>query len=169
MAAATDFTDSFLRQFQQYYMKLDVHNHWAEPTNESPYPSLILRFDEIGERFTIIDLELCFLPRMESFTEEGVAILQTFAVLRNNVPPSTYTKLLAETAKINIQLPLGGFGLFTDTGVLYFKHNTILQRDWLSSSQAIEHLDRQNALVLHQLYLFTDQLLNISEGHESGR
>ncbi|SFM12755.1 hypothetical protein SAMN03159341_11766 [Paenibacillus sp. 1_12] len=165
MASAFEFTDSFLRQFQQYYLKLDILNQWAEPTKESPYPSLIVRFDEIGERPSLIDLELCFLPGMESFTQEGIAILQTFAVLRSNVPPSTYTKLLAETAKINIQLPLGGFGLFTDTRVLYFKHNTLLHRDWLGSPQALEHLDRQNALVLHQLYLFTDLLLNMAEEH----
>jgi hypothetical protein len=163
MTSSPDSAVSFLRQFQQYYDQLKIINHWAEPTKESPYPSLILRFDEIGERSSLIDLELCFLLEMDQFTQEGVYILQSFAVLKDNVPPSAYAKLLAETAKINIQLPLGGFGLFTDTGVLYFKHNTFQHSEWLSNQLALEHFDRQNALIVHQLYLFTDLLLNLAE------
>ncbi|MFD0679331.1 MULTISPECIES: hypothetical protein [unclassified Paenibacillus] len=162
MTSFNDFTNSFLRQFQQYYSQRDIVNHWAEPTEESPYPSLILRFDEIGEQNALIDLELCFLPGLESFSQEGIYILQSFAVIKNNVSPRAYAKLLEEIAKINIQLPLGGFGLFTDTGVLYFKHNTIQNLDWLSSPIALEHFDRQNALIVHQFYQFTDALLDLA-------
>jgi hypothetical protein len=157
-----DFTNSFLRQFQLYYNERDVVNHWAEATADSPYPSLILRFDEVGEGNSLIDLELCFLPGLESFSQEGLYILQSFAVIKNNVPPQAYSRLLTEIAKINIQLPLGGFGLFTDTGVLYFKHNTIQNREWLGSPAALEHFDRQNALIVHQFYQFTDILLELS-------
>ncbi|MCR8630402.1 hypothetical protein [Paenibacillus radicis (ex Xue et al. 2023)] len=162
MTSFNDFTNSFLREFQQYYSQRDIVNHWAEPTEESPYPSLILRFDEIGEQNSLIDLELCFLPGLESFSQEGIYILQSFAVIKNNVSPRVYAKLLEEIAKINIQLPLGGFGLFTDTGDLYFKHNTIQNLDWLSSPIALEHFDRQNALVVHQFYQFTDALLDLA-------
>ena len=164
MTSNSEFAVSFLHQFQQYYNELGILNHWAEPTKDSPYSSLILRFDEIGERNLLIDLELCFLPEMDSLMQEGVYILQSFAVLKDDVPPSAYAKLLAETARINIQLPLGAFGLFTDTGVLYFKHNTIQHREWLSNQLALQHFDRQNALVVHQFYLYTDLLLNLAEG-----
>ncbi|TDF97953.1 hypothetical protein [Paenibacillus piri] len=163
MASFYDYPISFLRQFQQYYNERKIVNHWAEPTQDSPYPSLILRFDEIGERSSLIDLELCFLPGLESFSQEGIYILQSFAVIKNNVPSEAHNKLMTEIVKINIQLPLGGFGLFKDTGVLYFKHNTIQNREWLGSQIAMEHFDRQNALIVHQLYLFIDTLLNLAE------
>lgn len=163
MTSFSDFADAFLRRFQQYYQERDIANHLADPTEDSPFSSLILRFDEIGERNAVIDLELGFLPGLDAFSQEGLYILQSFAVLRNDVSPTAYAGLLAETAKINIELPLGSFGLFADTGVLYFKHNTIQNREWLDSPRALEHFDRQNALVVHQFYTFADRLLSLAE------
>jgi hypothetical protein len=163
MTSDFEFPDSFLRRFQQYYDQRDIVNHWAEPTEESPYPSLILRFEEIGERNVLIDLELCFVPGLDAFSQEGIYILQSFAVLHDNVPASAFADLLAETASVNITLSLGAFGLFSDTGTLYFKHNTLLSREVLDSPHALQHLDRQNALILHQFHLFADRLLDIAE------
>jgi len=162
MTSLIESPDFFLRQFQQYYTERDIRNDWAEPAEESPYASFILRFDEIGERSAVMDLELCFLPGLEALSQEGAYILQSFAVMTANVSPAAYEGLLTEIARINIQLPVGAFGLFTDTGVLYFKHNTMLHSEWLRSQVALEHVDRQNALIVHQLYLFSDRLLDLA-------
>lgn len=165
MTSADKMPDSFLLQCYRYYETVGLTVRLAEPVEESPYYSLIVRFDDIGERGSIVDLELCFIPGLELFAREGVYILQSFAVLADRVPADKAAELLRATAFVNMLLPLGAFGLSEESGTLYFKHNTMLHRDWLTEATAVNGIDRQNGLLLHQLHQYAERLVDVAEGH----
>jgi hypothetical protein len=167
MVGTDALPDSFLLQCYRYYESLGIAVRWAEPTEESPFYSMIVRFDDIGERGTTVDLELCFIPGMELLAQEGVYILQSFAALAERVPSDKAAELLHAAAYINMQLPLGAFGLYADSGTLYFKHNTMLHRAWLTEETSVNGVDRQNGLVLHQLYQYAEPLIDVAEGRKT--
>lgn len=156
-------TNAFLQRLQEHYQRTNVPCRWAEPTEEAPYSSLLIRLSEIGARNIALDLELCFLPGFEEFAKEGVYILQSFAVVQQGIPADFRDTLLREIANLNMQLPVGAFGLFSETDALCFKHNTLLHRDWLSEPQSVMHIDRQNALLLHQFHVTIDRLQELQQ------
>lgn len=139
---------------------------WAEPTPEDPFRSLIVLFDDIGDEAREIQLELCFLPNMEDAEAAGICILQAFVTIAEGVSSDYYEQLLLLAAKLNTVLPLGAFGLFADTGVVYFKHNSLLLlgNEDVSNVKAI---DTQNGLILHLHQLYMEALLRVSAGDET--
>ncbi|TMV48648.1 hypothetical protein FE783_16470 [Paenibacillus mesophilus] len=167
MTSADKLPDSFLLQCCRYYETAGLTVRLAEPVEESPYYSLIVRFDDIGERGSIVDLELCFIPGLEPFAREGVYILQSFAVLVDRVPADKAPELLRATACVNMLLPLGAFGLYEGSGTLYLKHNTMVHRDWLTEETAVISIDRQNGLLLHQLHQYAERLIEVAEGNRT--
>lgn len=164
MTSTDMLPESFLQEVCRYYETIGLRVRLAEPAEESPYYSLIVRFNDIGERGLIVDLELCFVPGLEAFAQEGVYILQSFAVLAEHVPADNAAELLRATSYINMLLPLGAFGLYEESGTLYFKINSMLHRDWLTEATAVNKIDRQNGLLLHQLYQYAERLIDIAEG-----
>lgn len=167
MASADVLPDSFLLQCYRYYETIGLTVRWAEPAEQSPYYSLLIRFDEIGERGLILDLELCFVPGMELFAREGVYILQSFVALAEGVSADRAVELLRATSSINMLLPLGAFGWYEDSGTLYFKHNTMLHCDWLTELSSVNGIDRQNGMLLHQLHQYAEPLVDIAQGRKT--
>ena len=155
-----DRGDAILLRLKQRYDEQQIPNRWIPPDEETPYSSLIIRFDSIGEEDHMIDLELCFLPGLEEFDRVDVAILQSFAVISDDVPSGARSAVLEEAAQINPNLVVGSFGIMQETGALYFKHNALFHLDWLAGEDGPLQIDRQNALILHQFHLFTDRLLS---------
>lgn len=139
---------------------------WAEPTTEDPFRSLIVLFDGIGEEERDIQLELCFLPNMKDAEDAGICILQAFVTIAEEVSPSYHRELLRLAAKLNTTLPLGSFGLFEETGVLYFKHNLLLLLDNEDASN-VKAIDTQNGLILHLHQLYMDSFIKVAAGQAS--
>ncbi|WP_138753903.1 hypothetical protein [Paenibacillus sinopodophylli] len=139
---------------------------WTEPSVEDPFRSLIVLFDGVGEDSRDIQLELCFLTDMEDAEAAGICILQAFVTITEDVSSEFYEQLLLLIVKLNTVLPLGAFGLFADTGVVYFKHNSLLLLSNEDSSN-VKAIDTQNGLILHLHQLYMEALLRVSAGHES--
>ncbi|GAA3413422.1 hypothetical protein ACFFNY_01935 [Paenibacillus hodogayensis] len=167
MVSTERMPDSFLQECCRYYETAGLTVRLAEPAEESPFYSLLVRFDDIGERGMIVDMELCFVPGLEPFAQEGVYILQSFAVLADGVPADKAAELHCATAQVNMLLPLGAFGLYESSETLYFKHNTMLHRDWLTDGTGVNKIDTQNGLLLHQLHQYAERLLEVAEGERA--
>jgi hypothetical protein len=150
---------SFLAQCLEFYNDIDVIARLIEPTDESPFNSLIVRLDDIGSNNSAVNLEISFIPGLLEAAQEGVYLLQTFVELAPTVPEERITQLLFTITEINTTLPIGAFGMFPNGGALYYKHNTMLHRSWLTEDHPAVRLDQQNGIILHQLHLYIDQLL----------
>jgi hypothetical protein len=165
----TDFSagpNRLLHLLETDYKAEGFQTGWAEPTDEDPFRSLIVLFDGIGEDERDIQLELCFLPNMEDAEAAGICILQAFATIAEDVSPLYHGELLRLTAKLNTTLPLGAFGLFEDTGVVYYKHNSLLllaNEDMAN----VKTIDTQNGLILHFLHLYLEAFMKVAAGEAS--
>ncbi|MDQ6423588.1 hypothetical protein RB620_29680 [Paenibacillus sp. LHD-117] len=159
MTDSSSFAYSVLTRLLDYYGSHGITAKLADPDEDAPYASLLIRFEEIGSRNDSLLLEISFIPGLEEAEKEGVYLMQTFAVLRDKTAPASYESLLHACAALNLTLPLGAFGVSENGGALYFKHNAMLRREWLESEQGLQQLDRMNGLVLHQLHQFIDQLV----------
>jgi len=157
---SSSFTYSVLNRLSDYYVRHGIAAKLAEPDEEAPYYSLLIGFDELGARNDSLLLELSFIPGLEEAEQEGVYLFQTFAVIRERTSADRYGALLHACASLNLLLPLGAFGVAEPGGALYFKHNSMLRSEWLAGEQGLQHLDRANGLVLHQLHQFIDQLVD---------
>ncbi|MUT64673.1 hypothetical protein [Paenibacillus sp. NEAU-GSW1] len=156
--SSSTFAYSVLTRLLAYYESHQIAVKLAEPDEAAPYASLLIGFEEIGASNDSLLLEMSFVPGLDEFEEEGVYLLQTFAVLRDKTAPAQYEALLHTCASLNLTLPLGTFGVTEPGGALYFKHNAMLRSGWLENDQGLLHLDRTNGLVLHQFHQFMDQL-----------
>ncbi|MBP3961437.1 hypothetical protein [Paenibacillus lignilyticus] len=154
----------YLKRTLRFYENIDIASQLMGPTDDAPYTSLIIRFTEIGEREATIDLEMSFLPGLQELNQEGVYLFQSFAVLAPQTSKEHEDELLKAISILNIQLPLGTFGVFPDGGALYLKQTAMLSREGLVSGHAVKLLDQQNGVLLHQLHQFTDYLLDVSAG-----
>jgi hypothetical protein len=67
---------------------------------------------------------------------------------------------------VNTTLPLGAFGLFEDTGDVYFKHNTLLLLSNGDESNA-KTIDAQNGLILHLHQLYMEAFLQVAGGFQT--
>ncbi|WP_042167900.1 hypothetical protein [Paenibacillus gorillae] len=159
MTDSSSFAYSVLSKLLDYYQSHQITAKLAEPDEASPYASLLLRFEEIGSRNDSLVIEMSFIPGLEELEQEGIYLLQTFVVLREQTTQANYQALLHICASLNLTLPIGAFGVLEGGGALYFKHNAMLRSNWLDDEQGLLHLDRTNALILHQLHQFIDMLV----------
>ncbi len=163
MTQSMPYTDTLLHSLDSSYRAEGVPTGWIEPTEADPYRTLVILFGELGDRQIPLRLELCFLPHMEAAEAEGIVFLQTFASIAENAEPACYPELLRLMARLNITLPLGAFGLFEDSGTLYFKHNTLMLTS-IGEQASIRAIDAQGGLILHLLQLYSDALLSVALG-----
>ncbi|MFF2093019.1 hypothetical protein [Paenibacillus sp. NPDC058174] len=159
MTDSSSFAYAVLTRLFDYYTKHQMAVKLSEPDEAAPYFSLLIGFDEIGPRNDSLVVEMSFIPGLEELEKEGVYLLQTFAVIRETTAPEQFNSLLQACASLNLSLPVGAFGVLEDGGALYFKHNAMLRNNWLDDEQGLLHLDRTNALILHQLHQFIDRLI----------
>jgi len=156
------FPLAMLKKCRTLYEQAGLVTGWAEPSEEAPFHSLLVRFDKVGGRESSVSMELCFLPHLEEAASEGVYLLQTFVTITENVVSSASSEILKIVAKINTQLPLGAYGFFEDTGVVYFKYNNIINES-TGDDATIRAVDQQSGMILHQIYLFIDAILDVAE------
>ena len=148
----------FLRRGLRYYQQQHLQAILSEPTEAAPYTALILRLNEIGRRNASIDLEIGFVPGLDEAAGEGVYLMQTFAIVEASVDPARHAQLWPVINEINITLPLGAYGIFEQERTIFFKHNSMWQRDTLEHELAVMYMDRQNGMILHQLHQYIDML-----------
>ncbi|MDF2725515.1 MAG: hypothetical protein K0Q59_5192 [Paenibacillus sp.] len=156
---------SSLQQLEHYYNQAGIVARIIAPEEQTPYYSLVIRFEELGDRGTTIDLELCYVPGLEPLEQEGVYILQSFAALGGPIQSSA-APLLELIAYINLRLPLGAFGVNADERTLYFKHNMMLHRLWLEDASFISRIDMQNGMLLSQFVQFAEWLIDVASGRQ---
>lgn len=156
MTDSSMFPYSVLTRLLDYYGSHGIAAKLAEPDEEAPYASLLIRFEELGSLNDSLLFEISFIPGLEEAAREDVYLLQTFAVLRQQTNPGNYDSLLHVCAGLNLTLALGAFGVTERGGALYFKHNAMLRGEWLEGESGLQHLDRSNGLILHQLHQFMD-------------
>ncbi|HBV96020.1 MAG: hypothetical protein JL50_05240 [Peptococcaceae bacterium BICA1-7] len=163
MESTPGYTVSLLKKCKDIYGHAGLSTGWSEPTEKAPYHTLLVYFNEVGERDSSLVLELCFLPSVEEAPYRGTYLLQAFISIREDVQPECNGELLKVISDINTQLPLGAFGLFQDTGVLYFKYTSIVDRT-IDEETLVKIVDQQNRLILHQHFIFIDILLDVADG-----
>jgi len=157
------FSLAMLKKCRTLYEQAGLVTSWAEPSEDAPFHSLLVRFDKVGGRESSVTMELCFLPYLEEAASEGVYLLQTFITITENIFSAAAAELLKIVAKINTQLPVGAYGFFEDTGVVYFKYNIIINES-AGEEAIIKTINQQSGLILHQIYLFIDAILDVAEG-----
>lgn len=130
-----------------------------------PFDSLFIGLEDVGDAGLSLEIEHEMLPTGEDVQDgfTSVYILQTFVTIKEGVPLSSRPELLRAVARLNTQMPVGAFGVFNDTGVLYFKFNTLVPAG-TSPDHVAAMMDIQDGLVIHQLFLFVDGLLAIANG-----
>lgn len=155
--------NDLLVQLKAQYDEAGLISAIVEANEESPAPSLVILFDEVGDNGHTIHVELSFLPNLADADAAGVFFLQSFVAIAEQVPTGHYPELLKLTAKLNTTLPLGAFGLFEETGVAYFKQNCLIHAENGDAANA-KAIDIQTGLILylHQLYL--DGILEVAAG-----
>ena len=149
---SSSFTYSLLSRLLDFYGSHQVASKLAEPDEDAPYASLLIGFEEIGSGNHSILLEMSFIPGLVEAEQEGVYLLQTFAVLKEETSPESFASLLQTCAGLNLTLPLGAFGVTESGGAVYFKSNAMLRSEWLEAEQGVQHLDRMNGLGCSPLY-----------------
>ncbi|MBD2868160.1 type III secretion system chaperone family protein [Paenibacillus arenilitoris] len=155
-----------LRLLESEYLAAGFPVGRTGEADDPRYRPLVVPFDGIGEEERLLRLELCFLPHMEEAEAAGIAMLQSFATIAEGVPPGRFGDLLRLAARLNTILPLGAFGLFEDTGVVYYKHNALLLLD-NGSAANVKAIDAQNGLILHLHQLYMEAFIGVAEGRLS--
>ncbi len=108
--------------------------------------------------------ELVFLPGLEKDMHD-FTILQCYIPMVVNVPAGMDIALAEMITKINPKLALGGFGLLSAFHVLFYKHNTLIEDDQISTSfpAIMETLSVASYLLVN----FQEAFNNVVEGKMS--
>lgn len=150
-----------LVSIQEVLNSWEIENQWIEPTEEVPYYGLIARFYLLEG--IPMDWQFCILPKMhdsEAFATQE--FLQLFIELSKNVTPEKLDKTLRDLAQINLNLPFGAFGVVEDLQILYFKHNTLIDRRG-DPIITLDLLQNQWSIILYSLNCFFESLMQTLE------
>jgi len=159
---------NLLTQIEEVFTAMGFETNIDPPKPDVPFHSLIVRFYGVGG-LDHLDFQLAFLPNALNAPEaENPLILQTFVELHTEINRAKIGDLLWLTAKLNIVLPVGLFGLFDDTRVLYYKYNTFLDKR-TPLSITLETIDKQGGVILHIFNLFLEPLLQVAQGELSAQ
>lgn len=150
-------------ELEQLYRAQDLETQQAAATAEMPAPTLWVRFEGFGRGEIPLDLGFSLLPLPGELAAGGVQILQTLCEFVTDVAPERVAPLLDAVGRINIHLPLGAFGVLARPGVVYLKHNCLidLARPAAETARAV---DQQAGVLLHVLSLFADALRDVAAG-----
>lgn len=157
-----------LEQFATLFDEMGFATNIVSPSEDVPFHSLIVRFTGMGEA-DFLDFQLAFLPNTTQQPEaENPLILQTFVELYPHVLPAHMAELRWLTMKLNLSLPVGFFGVYEEAQLLYFKHNSFVDKrvDWAIHA---EWLDKQTGAILHLFSLFLVPLLQVAQGELSAQ
>lgn len=171
MTSTLDKQYLLISHLQTIFSEVGLPTKLEMPTSDDPFHTLIVQFGSIGVSQYIVNLQLMFLPKITfSQAENDTYILQSFFELSEQVNSSISDEVLWLIARLNTKLPLGAFGLLSDDGVLYFKHNLILdaeiEKNLFLYSKLIQ---RQLDMLLHILNSFMDTLMQVAEGKTQAR
>ncbi len=164
MKQGLKYPDTILEECRLIFQKDELQTDWHTSGGDIALNSLLVKFEDIGDRNDDIIFDYCFLPILQE--DQTIQILQTFATISNKVPNSSSSEMLRFIAKINTQLPIGAFGLFDDSGILYYKHNCYVTK-LLNEADNADLINKQTGLMLYQILLFIDPLLDVAEGKKT--
>jgi hypothetical protein len=88
--------------------------------------------------------------------------LQLFIELSKNVTAEPLDKLLRHITEINLNLPFGAFGVVEELQILYFKHNTLIDRRG-DPIITLDILQNQWSIILYSLNCFFESLMQTLE------
>jgi len=169
---------SILSKCRDGFSKQGLRVSLNPPDEEHPFHVLLVKFDEVSDADLSVVFEHVLFPidasmrdrqtggQEEPDASKNIFISQTFVVLKHDVPASSHSEVLKAVAKINTQLPIGSFGLFTTTNVLYLKFNTLVVGD-TPVDRAAMMIDLHDGLILHEMFTFVNGLLAVVEGEET--
>ncbi|MFD2671277.1 hypothetical protein [Marinicrinis sediminis] len=158
--------ERILQGCQALYGEAGIPVKVVEADEQFPYASLLVAFDGIGEQERNIQLDICFLPSLQSSDEDPVQLLQTFVSICEAPGVTLSPDMHRFIQLLNTNLPLGAFGWMEEAGVLFYKANTIIDTA-VDQAQNVKMMDRQNGLILHIHQLFMDVILDVWEGNAS--
>jgi hypothetical protein len=153
-----------LERFHELLSKEAYQTQLRTAADGLPVDTLLVRIETFEEENRVWSLEMSFLPGLEDDLE-GVSLLQFFVALSEQIAEEYRPSLNHLIVKLNAKLPIGGFGLLDNPGVLFFKHNAMLPDDNREISYRIVH-----ELVPMTTYLitsFSEPLLRVATGQES--
>jgi hypothetical protein len=153
--------DELLVAIQESLNTWEIENQWIEPTEEVPYYGLIARFYLLEG--IPMDWQFCLLPKMHDSEEFATQeFLQLFIELSKNVTAEPLDKLLRHITEINLNLPFGAFGVVEELQILYFKHNTLIDRRG-DPIITLDILQNQWSIILYSLNCFFESLMQTLE------
>lgn len=128
---------------------------WAEPSPGNPRTLLfnLAGRDAAGPLW----LELCFLEGIEEQLDKA-DILQCFLPILTSIAVSQHDSLCRMIARINVKLPLVGFGFLEEQGLLFFKHDVLLPRQGTGRNDVVE---QAVSLIGYQIATVAEPLISV--------
>ena len=163
MTQQQSFALAFLEQVEKLFSEPGIPTLMVPATEDAPFASLVARFDALGESEEVVDLQLSFLPLPPETEAENAHILQSFVELSSDVDRERLPELMWLTSTLNSMLPIGTFGILEKRGVLFFKHNALIDGN-LDLHANVKLVDRQTGLFLYVLSLYIDTVLQVARG-----
>ncbi|MBP1932279.1 hypothetical protein [Ammoniphilus resinae] len=163
-------TALLLQSCLRLYRDAGIPCQLIEPTEDIPYLSLVLSFELIQQASHTIQVEMNFIPGLDS-AKEGIHILQIFVSTLKmgesgtscNADPLYLADLYRIVNRINVNLPLGAFGIMEEASLIFYKINCVVD-----SNQSVEwntrHIDRNMGLLIHIHDLFINAFKEAASG-----
>lgn len=129
-----------------------------------PYDTLLVTIESFEEENRVWRLEMSFLPGLEGDLDK-VSILQCFVPLSDQIAEESRSALNLLIVKLNAKLPIGGFGLLDNPGMLFFKHNAMLPDDKLDAAYQIVH--ELIPMTTYLIVLFSESLVRVARGEKT--
>lgn len=134
-----------------------------EKVPERPYDLLLVFIPQEQHPAGGVQLELSFIPDMDQQLA-GLSLMQFFAGLANDLPPSALTELQKAVISVNRFSPLVGFGILAQPAMLYFRHVLMLPK---AVEESIPLVVQTTWLVSYLVDVFGNNLIQVANGHAS--
>jgi hypothetical protein len=159
----TDGKHDFLAQLEGLYVAQGLPTRRTPPGVQMPAETLWVIFEGFGRDDVPLDLGFSFVPLPPAATVDDVHILQTMCELETALTPGRVAGLYRMIGRINVNLPIGAFGLLEQTGTVFLKQNCLVDLRRPARDNAIL-VDRHAGVMLHSLSLFADALRDAADG-----
>ena len=159
----TDRKHELLAQLEGLYVAQALPTRRTPPSAEMPTDTLSVSFEGFGRDDVPLDLDFSFVPLPPEATVDDVHLLQTMCELETALTPDRVAGLHRMIGRINVNLPIGAFGLLERTGTVFLKQNCLVDLRRPARDNAIL-IDRHAGIMLHSLSLFADALRDAANG-----
>jgi hypothetical protein len=158
-----DGKQALLSELEGLYVAQALPTRRTPPSAEMPAETLWVIFEGFGRDEISLDLGFSFIPLPPSATVDDVHILQIMCELETSLVPDRVAGLYRMIGRINVNLPIGAFGLLEQTGTVFLKQNCLVDLRRPARDNAIL-VDRYAGVMVHSLSLFADALRDAANG-----